>query len=268
MDDDLPAAHSRHPLLPDLERSRAVLVGAGAGLPPGEAHESPADAVGRLAEALSARPFHEQPVEVPAFHAEHVTVLADEGAARVLDAVGRAAGAASDVLLVHYAGWAELDGDALVLGTAGGGVPLAELAAVLRSSAAARPVLVLDCEHTSAAPAAFDGGGVPVLAAGQSSFRFPADPFTAHLVTALRFGVFGGPEVLDLTTLRDAVEAAHVEGRRPEQAEWLDPPVPPVLLPGPEVALGVNVAARRVRIRGLALPRGASGSRPDGPGGP
>lgn len=79
-----------------------------------------------------------------------------------------------------------------------------------------------------------------------SSFGPPGDqlvPFTPTLVYGVQCGVWDGPEVLDLVTLRDAVEACFHERRYGVEADWVVGPAElSVRHPHgfPMVALGVN----------------------------
>jgi hypothetical protein len=249
MDGELLSDGPRHPLLPDPGSSRAVLVGSDQGIPPRESVRPPHDVAARLAATLGGSAFPEGRV---------TTLGGPVDAARVLGAVRRAAADASDVLLFYYAGQSFLDAGTLVLGTRACGVPLAAVAALMGT--AARPVVVLDCDHASAAPATFAALATEpaLLAAGESSFTPMSLSFTATLLDALRSGVHDGPDPLDLPTLRDAIDAAHREIRSAVETEWITGPIPIVLHPGPEVALGVNPAAGGTGPRRRALPANAA----------
>ncbi|WP_418955409.1 hypothetical protein [Streptomyces tritici] len=235
----------RHLLLPDPERSRAVLVGSGAGLDrPAEVTEP----TRRLAvEALTGAGSG-----TGAFHPENVTLLLDpERPEDVLAAVREAADAASDVLLFQFAGRSFLRGDRLFLGVRGTdperpedtGVGAAEIAGIMGAGRAARVVVALECSWPDAAASAWtEAAPRASVLAGPSSFEYTEDPFTGTLVHALLKGVQQGPQVLDLVALGNAMEAAYAETRYCVENEYIGAPSGVLLRGGADVALGVNPA--------------------------
>lgn len=89
----------RHPLLPDLVHSRAVLVGHDDGVPGMRGRWGPAEMTRRLAEVLNS------PEAGMAFRGSHTRVLVNPGdPAEVLDAVEEAVASASDALLFYCVG--------------------------------------------------------------------------------------------------------------------------------------------------------------------
>ncbi len=136
---------------------------------------------------------------------------------------------------------------------------LGEIARIIAGAEAVRSVVVLDGvgfglfrEH---APASFVLGG--------SSFGPPDGdqlcPFTPTLVSGLVHGVREGPEVLDLLTLRNAVEASFDEARYYVEDEWVGGPSRLTVRHPPRfrmVALGANpVFGEAGRRRGGGLLR-------------
>lgn len=176
----------------------------------------------QLAEALTA------PSATAAFDPAHTQVLlSPRQPSEVLDAVSVAAAAAGDTLLFYLAArtspYRPVPGEVLsgpnqaenVVGSLG------EIAGIIGGAKAVRSVVVLDGvgagpfrEH---APASF------VLAG--SSFGPPNGdqlcPFTPTLVSGLVHGVREGPEMLDLLTLRNAVEADFDAARHYVEADWV-----------------------------------------------
>ncbi|MFD8948217.1 hypothetical protein ACFV0B_05100 [Streptomyces xanthophaeus] len=258
-------AHSvtpRHPLLPDRLRSCAVFVGSDDGLDRWPGLRSPQEAAGALARVLTSLS------RGAAFHREGTTLLlGPRRPAEVLDALRDAAAQASDVLLFFYAGAGYPLERGLALGVAGTdprrpagtGVDLDEVAAVMRASTAARRAVVLDCAYAGLATSRCTGAAPApsLLAAGSSSFSPMTDPFTETLVEGLTGGVQDGPEVLDLPTLRHAVEAAYARTRYYVENEFIGGPSHVLLQGGGELALGVNPAF------GVPDRPGALPARPD-----
>jgi hypothetical protein len=215
-----------------------------------------------LAEALvsagTGAPFREGTVEV---------LVDGDSAASVLAAVQRAAAAASDVLLLYYAGSGSRH-DAFLFGEAGPrskslvdeDPTLRTVADVMRDSRAARLVVLLDCDSARTAVSYFTRMTLPdttsatrtlsLLAPEESSFWFATDSFTETLTEGLWAGVDGGPEVLDLVTLRNAVYAAFTEVRYRVENEYIGAPGELLLHGGGDVALGVN-RATLPRLHGL-----------------
>ena len=211
----------RHSLLPDLQRSWAVLVGCGDGVT--RTHESgPEEMTTELAGALTGRG------DTAAFRAAHTRVLLSPSEpAEVLDAVRSAAALATDTLLFYFAGrtspYRPVPGEPPVGPNLADGIVgcLPEVAEIIGSSRALRSVVVLDGvghsvfrEHT---PTSF-------ILAG-SSFGPPGGDqlcaFTPTLVSGLRTGVRDGPEMLDLLTLTVAVEAYFHETRYCIEDHWV-----------------------------------------------
>jgi hypothetical protein len=246
------APASRHPLLPDLERSGAVLVACDDDAV--RAPESqPSARAARLAEALVS------PATGMAFHPARVAVVASWRRTEVLDAVRSVAADASDVLLFLYVGSGRRhEGFALAGPNPGvrSQAPLREVADVVRNSPAARRVVVLDCEHLATASGYFvrdatpDAawmtsllGKEPTMYFGSGDDRVPAgDELTRTLAEALWSGVADGPPLLRPSTLRSAVEARWAQLRYYVENEYIGAPDTLTLVGGDDVALGVNVA--------------------------
>jgi hypothetical protein len=251
-----PAARPRHALLPDLERSRAVLV---------RCHDD--SSVFGSKQAALRDEIAERLVSGPgrAFDQASTETLANgEDPAEVIDAVRRAAEAASDVLLLYYAGSGERHKE-FFFGREGPGPkrpadPLGGLqtvADILRDSRAARLVVLLDCDYVFTAVSLFARMTLPgefrslsLLATHEPKYwsdggRF-GDEFTSTLVEGLSDGVEDGPEALDLVTLRNAIEASFTEIRYYIENEYVDAPSKLHLHGGHDVALGLNPAFRPV----------------------
>jgi hypothetical protein len=242
----------RHPLLPDLERSAAVLIACDDDVVRAEGSQ-PSARVARLAEALVS------PETGMAFDPARIAVVSWERPAEVLDAVGTAADAASDVLLFAYVGSGRRHEAFALAGPNPGArsqAPLREAADLVRSSPAARCVVVLECENLPTATRYFAGDGTPTAAwttsllgkepriyLGPGNVRVPAgDDLTSTLAEALWSGVDDGPELLDLVTLRDAVEGRWAQLRYYVEDQYVGVPDMLTLVGGDRVALGVNVA--------------------------
>ncbi|MBT2470569.1 hypothetical protein J7E97_22540 [Streptomyces sp. ISL-66] len=250
------APQQRPALLPDLERSRAVLVACDDDAV--RVRESqPAARAAQLAETLIS------PAIGMAFRPENVTVVTSwQHPAEVFDAVRRAAEEASDVLLFHYVGSGSHHREFVLPRAVPGSeglAPLRTVADLVRRSPAARRVVLLDCEDFEATSCCFTRdprpggagtssalslvGKAPSLYFSSGDDMIPAgDEFTGTLAEALRSGVTDGPEVLDLVTLRNAVE-----GRWAQLGYWVENEhvaVPDTLslVGGHDVALGKNIA--------------------------
>lgn len=233
----------RHSLLPDLERSRAVLVGCDDGVLHHPSIERPEQLTRELAEALTS------PDAAMAFRARYTEVL--HHPAGMLDAVRNAAEAATDVLLFYYAGKSLPDPRAI--------------AEIMSTSRAARPVVILDCDNGGGAMNYFTNL-VPIASvlAGRDGFSLTLDPFTPSLVQGLSRGVWEGPEMLDLVALRSAIEASFAETRFHVESEYILGPSDLMMrLPFRRLALGINpslsregcVSDRRPTQRTVELPR-------------
>jgi hypothetical protein len=184
-------------------------------------------------------------------------VVKHASGADVLDAVGRAAREASDVLLLCYRGAGPAPS---------AGLDLAVVAELMSRSPAVRPVVILD-EDRGAARSCFARADLPwydirhpisltVLAAEPGS----AGAFTSVLVRALTAGIRGGPGVPELADLRAAMEADFREAVLSSATESYEPPMGRVGLrrgyKTPKLALGVNPSAV-APYRHLALPANA-----------
>ncbi|MET8829888.1 hypothetical protein ABZX40_29630 [Streptomyces sp. NPDC004610] len=224
-----PVLPPRHPLLPERERSRAVLVGSSAGLRHEPSVGEPEALAGRLARVLTV------PGPGGAFYRGNTRAFPGvERPGEVLDVLREYAEAASDVLMFWFAGGP------------GSGIGLDAVAGIVGGSRAARPVVVLDCGDVDTALGTFAGSAprAVVMAAGTPSFWPLGDPFTETLVDGLVEGVQDGPEALDLETLRHAIEAVHTRTRYYVENEHIGGPSR-VLLEGDgatRLALGLNPA--------------------------
>ena len=202
-----------------------MLVGCGDGVLPHPSVQGPEEVTRDLAEALTS------PDAALAFRARYTEVL--HHPAGMLDAVREAAEAASDVLLFYYAGKSLPDPRAV--------------AEIMSTSRAARPVVILDCDNGGEAMSCFTKL-VPIasLLAGRDSFGLTLDPFTPPLVQGLSRGVWEGPEMLDLATLRTAIEASFAETRFYVESEYiLGPSSLMMRLPYRKLALGINPSLSR-----------------------
>ncbi|MFI9643974.1 hypothetical protein ACIG87_28660 [Micromonospora sp. NPDC051925] len=249
----------RHPLLPVLANSRAVLVGRDTPDPDaaygfGHGYESAVAATRALARTLAS-----PNVGTPFLEAHTELLVCGESPDVVIDAVRRAAAAASDTLLFSYAAtgpehsetpggteqWIEEPG--------GRRSVLSRVADLMWDSAATRLVVLLDCGSARIAARCFTrpdppavhrhGARLSLLGAGRVMlFGSEIDPFTSTLTGALQAGVDGGPEALDLVALDNAVRARFTELRYQVENEYI-PGAKQLLLHGShEVALGINRA--------------------------
>ncbi|MFI2378125.1 hypothetical protein ACH5AO_24160 [Streptomyces sp. NPDC018964] len=251
------APHRRPALMPDLERSRAVVVACDHDAVRPPEVQSTAGAV-KLAEALTS------PRTGPSFLPEHLTLLTSwTDPAEVVDAVRRAAEEASDVLLFHYVGTGRRHDEVVLprrVEDEGEASPLLTAAETVRNAPAARKVLLLDCEgfgtvwdrlHRDRGGDGPSRTGDTLSVMGKSPSQYfelhgdkvPAgDNFTLALAGALDSGVDGGPELLDLPTLHNAIEAYWVQMRYYVENEYIGAPSTLGLEAGRPVALGRNVA--------------------------
>ncbi|MFG2988011.1 hypothetical protein ACGFZK_01635 [Streptomyces sp. NPDC048257] len=241
------APQQRPGLLPDLVRSRAVLVACDDDAVRVPEYQ-PAARAAKLAAALVA---HDSGMP---FKPEHVrAVMSWQQPAEVLDAVRRAAEEASDVLLFHYVGTGRRHREFAVTrdvpGPAGS-APLRAVADIVRASRASRRLVLLDCDDFEAVSDYFTSDPLVSLAGKSSSMYFRAgddlipagDEFTETLADALRSGITDGPELLDLATLRDAVEGRWALLRYHVENEYIGAPDTLHLTGGQDLALGTNLA--------------------------
>ncbi|GAA3288973.1 caspase family protein [Dactylosporangium vinaceum] len=206
--------------LADPAASRAVLIGCADYL---ELEPLPAihNNLAELAELL-------QDGDLWGLPASHCTVLANPSTIdEVLDAVHAAAVAATDLLLVYYAGHGLLDQRSNLFLTLAGSSPIRLHKAVryddlrrevIDTAVCPAKVVILDCCFSgeamaggmSAGPTIADQArmeGTYLLTASEET-KLASAPigeeftaFTGEIVRALRGGVTGGPDLLDLDTL-------------------------------------------------------------------
>ncbi|MET9736266.1 SAV_2336 N-terminal domain-related protein [Streptomyces sp. NPDC006458] len=235
--------------LPDRGRSNAVLIGAGA-------YEDLPDLPQVLRGLVDLSDLLSDPAD-GAFAPERTMVLANpESRDQILEAVGRAAAAAEDMLLVYFAGHSMFD-------SVNGDLSLAvrdtrpyspvmavstdEIRELVIRSPARHKVVVLDCYYGGAArtgslPGVLNipyPGNVLVMAASAQDTPSPSDgrytAFTGELIDILRNGLDNGPEIISVDLLCE--EAQHrLSARNLRQ---------PVL--GGDNAGGVGLARNRVR---------------------
>lgn len=206
--------------LPDPAASRAVLIGTAA-YQHMEQLPSVAANIRDLADTLGDATLWGLP-------REHCALVADPAdPAAMLDPVYQAGEAASDTLLVYFAGHGLRDPESAGLYLALNGsrenagytaVAYEHLRAAVRASRARRRVVVLDCCFSGRAAQAL-GGSADALAAQlavDGAYVLTASPrdrvalapdgeahtaFTGELLGILRRGIDGGPELIDLDTL-------------------------------------------------------------------
>ncbi|SCL32690.1 hypothetical protein GA0074692_3380 [Micromonospora pallida] len=249
----------RHPLLPVLAGSRAVLVGRDTPDPDadhgfGHGYESAVEATRALARTLTS-----PTIGTPFLEAHTEQLVRGESPDAVIDAVRRAAAAASDTLLFSYAAtgpehwetpegaeqWTEDPGSLRSV--------LRRVADLMWDSAATRLVVLLDCGSAQVAVRHFTrpdrpaghrhGAQLSLLGAGRVMlFGSEIDPFTSTLTRALQAGVDGGPEALNLVALGHAVEAKFTELRYQVENEYIPGAKQLFFHGGHEVALGINRA--------------------------
>jgi hypothetical protein len=236
-----PLGLPRSARLPDLDRSRAVLVGHGGGASRPVRVPGPGELARDLAGALSS------PGGGRAFRDARIEVLGPERSrAEVLDAVRRAAGEATDVLLFYYAGCGGPHEDFLHGGQTSG---MAAVADLMSGSRAVRPVVILDCVDEYEARKWFIRKSMSwstdvfkifsLLAPPGSTFDSP-DPFTATLIEGLTAGVEDGPEGLDVITLAQAITVSNFMGREPDNPIF--EPYEVYVTGGKRLILGMNPA--------------------------
>ncbi|CAG7648049.1 Caspase domain-containing protein [Actinacidiphila bryophytorum] len=217
--------------LPDPMGSRAVLIGTAAYR---QLEQLPAVTANLrdLAQALG------DPMlwGLPDRHCVVVTDPQDSSA--LLDPVQSAGEDAEDTLLVYYAGHGLRDADSsdLYLALTGSrantgytAVGYQHLRAVVRQSRARRKIIVLDCCFSGRAAKALTGGiideaavdGAYVLAASPRD-RVALAPdgemhtaFTGELLDILRAGIADGPELIDLETIYQELDARLRAKNRP-----------------------------------------------------
>ncbi|MEV6849483.1 hypothetical protein [Actinoplanes sp. NPDC051411] len=186
--------------LPDPDHSRAVLIGTA-----NYRHLEPLPAVARNLESLAVLLRDPRGWGLPA---AHLTVVLDPPNSDVmLEAVHRAARAATDTLLVYYAGHA-LTGDDLLLTLPGSDTERlfrsVRFSDVRREVAAAhKKAVILDCTYPGPPPEVDVPDGW-VLAAGPGNELAPAphhSALTGELLTVLARGIPDGPETIDTDTL-------------------------------------------------------------------
>jgi hypothetical protein len=252
-----PLGLPRSARLPDLDQSRAVLVGHGDGVLFTDSRSGPGELARDLAAALGS------PGGGRAFRDTRVEVLAPgHSRAGVLDAVRRAADAASDVLLFYYAGCGAAHEEFL---RGGGTSGMAAVADLMSGSRALRPVVILDCVNAYGALAWFTRRSMSwstdlfkilsLLAPPKSSFESP-NPFTATLIHGLTAGVEDGPEGLDVPTLGHAIGISNLMASDPDNLFREPPEV--YVAGGHRLILGMNPAfgdrrANAQRVRGLPM---------------
>ncbi|MFE7127842.1 SAV_2336 N-terminal domain-related protein [Streptomyces sp. NPDC057617] len=217
------AAESRHPLLPDPARSRAVLIGAASYEDPGlsnlpEVRANLAD----LAYVLA-------PGDPDgSFDPRHVTRVQDPRTpSEVLQTIERAASEAEDVLLIYFVGHSSRDDEDLALYLSStdperwqsNSVSLAHLHRIAAQSRARRCVFILDCSYAGAAVTYEGRSGARqeswlLGASGRTTHARAAGPgeshtpFTEALIGALGTPTADGTGVLSFDTLFDQLRDA------------------------------------------------------------
>lgn len=221
-------------VLPDPACSRAVLIGTASyrHLPQLPAVE--AGVVDLAAELCDAT--------VWGLPVQHCTVVTDPLTPQaILDPVYQAGEAATDTLIVYFAGHGMRDTESADLYLALGdtrehlgytAVAYQHLRVALRTARARRKVVVLDCCFSGRAARALAGEGdvLAAQAAVDGAYVLTASPrdrlalapdgerytaFTGELLDILRQGVQGGPELIDLDTLYRVLEARLRAKNRP-----------------------------------------------------
>lgn len=212
--------------LPDPARSRAVLIGVSAYT---RMPDIPAAAtnVAALSAVLT-------DVDRWGLPAQHCRVVVDPVTAQdILDPIHEAAAAATDALVVYFAGHGLLDNGELELALVGGAADALHHAVrfaqvrrevVMTARRCRAKVVLLDCCFSGRAMTGFMAAPTPLadhaaiagtylmtataettLALAPPGDRYTA--FTAALVGALEDGVPGGPDPLDMDTLFHEVES-------------------------------------------------------------
>lgn len=212
--------------LPDPTRSRAVLIGVS------EYTRMPAiPAAANNVAALSAMLTDPGRWGLPV---EHCRVVVDPATAQdILDPIHEAAAAATDALVVYFAGHGLLDQGELELALVGGAADALHHAVrfaqvrrevVVTARRCRAKVVLLDCCFSGRAMAGFMAGSGPladhavidgtylmtataetVLALAPPGSRYTA--FTGALLRVLTDGVPGGPDPLDMDTLFHQVQS-------------------------------------------------------------
>ncbi|MGX1886528.1 caspase family protein [Streptomyces sp. NPDC055287] len=204
----------RHPDLPRLDSSRAVIVGAG--------NYSDLDLMDLPSVVPGAQALHALlTTDAPAFLPDSTVAVMNGTRSDVLSAVHDATEEATDTLLLYYAGHGLLtsSGELTLAATDTQhhrpftAIPYDEVRELLARSPARRKAVILDCCF---AGRAFAMGTVAELAAATGTYVLtsssanraamaPPDKqypdFTGALIDILERGVKGGPEVLDLQTI-------------------------------------------------------------------
>ncbi|WP_405987258.1 caspase, EACC1-associated type [Streptomyces sp. NBC_00872] len=210
------ATRSRHPLLPDPARSRAVLIGTGSYDHPqlGDLPEVPAN-IADLAYVLA-------PGDPDgSFDPRHVTRVRDPRTpGEVLEAIDRAASEAEDVLLIYFAGHSSRSGEDLALYLSSTdperwrstSLSFSHIHRLAGRSRARRCVFILDCSYAGASlkyesrpptrqtswHLGASGRTAWARAAGAGE---PHTPFTDALISALSTPAADGSGVLPFDAL-------------------------------------------------------------------
>ncbi|MFE7046342.1 caspase domain-containing protein [Streptomyces atratus] len=243
----------RHPEMPSLDHSCAVIVGVGRFRDPRLVN---LPGVVHGAEAL----YSLLTSDVPTFRPDATVAVPDGSRLEVLNAIHNAAQKATDTFLLYYAGHGLL--------TSSGGfnlaasdtewdrpftaIPYDDVREALAMSGARRKALVLDCCFSGRAVQGSMGtvaelaaaSGTYVLSSTSSARAAIASPskrypdFTGMLLDVLERGVEGGPEVLDVQTVYHALKErlASQGSPQPEMTSRGDA----------RLALGLNHAAGAV----------------------
>ncbi|MEV5970400.1 caspase family protein [Streptomyces sp. NPDC051921] len=216
----------RHPDLPYLNGSRAVIVGAG--------RYRDADLTDLPTVAPGAEALHTLlTTDAPAFLPDATVAVMNGTRDDVLSAVHEAAEEATDTFLLYYAGHGLLTSSgALTLAAADtaygrpySAIPYDEVRTMFAKSPARRKAVILDCcfagramaMGTAAELAAATGTYVLASASADRAALAPPDKdhpvFTGTLIDILERGVEGGPAVLDLQTVFDSLsERMKIQG--------------------------------------------------------
>ena len=245
----MPRQLPRSPVLPDVDRSRAVLVGHGTGQRHG-AEELTA----RLADALTSpdagRPFHPWRLQV---------LINSVHPSEIVDAVERAANEATDVLLFYYSGEGERHKRFVTSG-------LNVVGDLMSRGPATRPIVILDCDDLDIAQSCFFRNTPPwhetrrlpsltLLAPADGCDSAPASgAFTAILARAMTAGIRDGPAVPELADLQSAIDLDYLDQALGVTTESMAPEPGRVVLhrrfKTPRVALSVNRSASPPYQRG------------------
>jgi WD40 repeat protein/energy-coupling factor transporter ATP-binding protein EcfA2 len=169
--------------------------------------------------------------EICGVRSENITRLDDPPEpGTLLEAIGKAADEASDVLLVYYVGHAVLNADGLLhlptKATIGPGrmlarqaLPFDEVAAALGNCGARSIVVVLDCCYSSRVSNPVPSGALLASAGpGEQAMVVAGEPYTAfsgEVITALSDGVAAGPATFTLQFLHAHLERVLTAAGRP-----------------------------------------------------